>query len=112
MDLPKNLGLVKLPAAVEITLYLIKAELKNRKFTKALEQIGFDSGVCSLDFSSLILRLTGFEVISDDMFEKYNDLLESFVQQIGVREDEASLTKVALDFYQNLEREKPGTDQK
>jgi hypothetical protein len=108
MDLPKNLGLVKLPAALDIALYLIKAELKHRKFIKGLEQIGFDSGICSLDFSSLILKLTGFEVISDDTFEKYNDLLESFIQQIGIREDEARLTSIALEFYQTLEKHKTG----
>jgi hypothetical protein len=54
--------------------------------------------------------LTGFELISDQTFEKYNDLLESFVQQISLREDDAKLTKLAIDFYNNLESENRKAD--
>lgn len=38
-----RLPLVKIPQKVEFTLFLIREELKSRKFTNDLEKIGFDS---------------------------------------------------------------------
>lgn len=52
-----------------MAVYLIKAELKNRKLTSGLEQVGFDTTFWSLDFSSMILKLIGIEVRSDDFYD-------------------------------------------
>jgi hypothetical protein len=106
MELPKNLGLAKLPPHLEIAVYLLKAELKNRKFIKCLEQVGFDNSLCALDFSSLIMKLIGFDMDSDDKFEFYNDRLEAYVQDIDIREDDDNLNKIAFDFYLEIEAEK------
>jgi hypothetical protein len=106
MDLPKNLGLVKLPPHIEIAVYLIKAELKNRKFTKSLELIGFDSSLGFLDLCPLILKLIGYESRTDATFEVYYNLLESYIEHMDVREKEEDLNQLALSFYMELEKKK------
>jgi hypothetical protein len=106
MELPKNLGLIKLPPHLEIAVYLIKAELKNKKFVSTLEQVGLDPALCSVDFSSLILKLIGFESNSDKVFDFYSRLLESSTNDFDLREGEELLNKAAFKFYLELEMEK------
>ena len=62
-NLPKKLGLIKLPKDIiltdrqEIAVFLIKAELKNRKFSEHLELVGFDPANTALDLGSAIIKL-------------------------------------------------------
>jgi hypothetical protein len=101
-----NHGGHKMPAPFDIAIYLIKAELKNRKFTKALEDVGFDTTFYSLDFSALILDLLGFETRSDDTFETYHQLLENYVQKIDLKDQDENLSRIASEFYRALEKER------
>jgi hypothetical protein len=103
MDLLKIMGLVKLPPRLEIAVYLIKAELKNRKFMRGLEQVGFDTTFCSLDFGSLILKLIGFEIRSDETYEMYNQMLEACVDKLDQNENDESLSEISFKFYVDLE---------
>jgi hypothetical protein len=102
MDLPKKLGLDGQVPRNDLVIHLIKAELKSRKFTRALEEVGFDTTFYSLDFSSLILDIVGFEMRSDETFELYHHLLETFVQKMDLKSEEEDLNKIAKDFYQQL----------
>jgi len=106
MDSKDNQETYKSPSPSEIALFLIKAELKNRKFTKALEEVGFDTTFYSLDFSALILDLLGFESRSDDTFETYHQLLEAYVQEVDLKDHDENLNRVASAFYQALEKER------
>jgi hypothetical protein len=108
MDLPKKLGLDGQMPRNDLVIHLIKAELKNRKFTRALEEVGFDTTFYSLDFSSLILDLVGFEMRSDETFEIYHHLLETFVQRIDLKGEDDNLNKVAIDFLKQLNAAKEG----
>src|SRR5436853_513702 len=98
-----NQGKHRSPTAFEIAFYLLKAELKNRKFTKTLEEVGFDTTFYSLDFSALILDLLGLDKRSDETFEIYHQLLENFVQQIDLKDQDENLNQVANEFYRALE---------
>ena len=106
MDLPKNLGQDGKAPRNDLVIHLIKAELKNRKFTRTLEEVGFDTTFYSLDFSSLILDLVGFQTRSDDTFETYHQLLETFVQSIDFKNERDNLNAIAEEFYQRLVKEK------
>jgi len=94
----------RLPSPSQIAIYLIKAELKNRKFTKTLEEVGFDTTFYSLDFSTLILDLLGFKSRSDETYETYHQLLENHVQDFELKDDDEDLQRVAASFYEALER--------
>lgn len=54
IKLTSNSPLVKLPEKIDLTLFLIREELKSRKFTNDLEKIGFDLTFFSSDFSRII----------------------------------------------------------
>ncbi len=97
------MGLVKLPRSVDISIFLIKAELKTRKFFKSMEQIGFDTTLYLTDFSSLILNLVGFESRSDDVYDWYNKLLEDYIQRFELKDEAELLDKLALEFFVDLE---------
>ena len=81
--------------------------MKNRKFTKCLEDIGFDSTFCAFDFSSLILKLSGIESSSDEIFEQYNNLVEKYIEGLQLKECEEVLTELSLQFYSEVEKLKP-----
>jgi hypothetical protein len=105
-DLPKNLSLNKFPSQTELVLYLVKAELRNRKFFNGLESLGFDTSCVSSDFSSLIMSLTGFEVRTDEDFEFYNRLVDEYILRIDIHEPDKQLTETAFSFIKDLEVER------
>ena len=111
INYPKNLPLVKLPQKVEFTLFLIREELKSRKFTSDIEKIGFDSTICSSDFSSLIFSSIGFDNESDDFYDWYFGQLDVFCKNIDLS-DGATLSEEAFNFYVHLMIEKRSQEEK
>lgn len=107
----KNLRLIKLPQKVEFTLFLIREELKSRKFSNDLESIGFDSAICSSDFSSLIFSSIGFDHASDSFYEWYVSQLDEFCKDIDMSEV-ATLSEKAFHFYVHLLIEKRSQEEK
>jgi len=105
-SVPKDLSLVKLPPRIELALYLIKAELRNRKFMNGLEAVGFDTTFVSFDFSSIILNLAGFDIRSDEVYEWYNNLLEKYLPQVEMKEPIDALNEYAFSFWLDIEMEK------
>jgi hypothetical protein len=101
IELPKNLPLIKLPSRVELTIFLIREELKNRKFTKGLEKVGFDTSDCSSDFSSLILALAGFQNRTDELYEWYFNQSEEYSEKFDLS-DWKELNEQAFNFYIDL----------
>ncbi|HYC83779.1 MAG TPA: hypothetical protein VEB86_01100 [Chryseosolibacter sp.] len=105
IDLPDSLGSTKLPARAALTLYLIKAELKNTCLTNQLEKIGFDPGLSPLDFATLILDLSGFESRPDDVFDWYQEALEKYCSRLDDPGDGEKLAAVAFEFYGEIQQE-------
>src|SRR5688572_15774738 len=89
--LPINLNLLKLPSGIsllpahEIAVYLLKAELRNRRFTEQLEHIGFDATYYSFDFGTLILMLAGSKGRNDEMYDWYQKRLDSYIQRVDLK---------------------------
>lgn len=87
----------------EIVIHLIKAELKNTRFTSQLEQLGFDTSLSSLDFGSLILNLCGIPYRTDAVFDWYHGLVEKYSSRITDLADGEQLQNLALEFYKELQ---------
>jgi hypothetical protein len=108
MELPKKTGLVKVPPGVsldsleEVIVFLIKAELKNRKFTEQLEQLGFDPTFSSLDLGTVVLKLLGFPDRSDDTYEWYQKRIEHYLPKVNLKEDEDALNTLAIELFKEL----------
>jgi hypothetical protein len=92
--------LVKLPAQKDLILYLLKEELKSRRFFNGLREIGLDDSYFQPDFSTIVLAYTGFTDEENETYDFYFNLLEKYSQQIEP-EDE-SVMKHAFNVYIDL----------
>jgi len=109
IDLPNRPGLVKLPAGLnlnaiqEVVVFLIKAELKNRKFSEQLEQVGFDPTFAALDLGTVVLQLMGFRERSDETYEWYQKRIEDYLPKLTLRDDDEALNFLAIELFKELD---------
>ena len=102
IEISESPQLINLPPKVELTIFLIKSELKNVKFTNDLENKGVDSYAGFLDFSTLISAIMGFEYdYTDEFKEWYFDQQTKLVENIDP-ENEKELLEQAFNFYVDL----------
>jgi hypothetical protein len=95
--------LVKLPSAMEQTLYLIREELKSRKLFWALHEVGLDDCYFQPHLDSLILHNLGIDS-SDENFTRYMNIMDRRSKKIDA--DQQSITRQALKAYYELLKEK------
>ncbi|RAW01090.1 hypothetical protein [Pseudochryseolinea flava] len=92
--------LVRMPDETQITLFLIKEELKSRKIFHALYDIGIDDCYFQPHLDSLIMGSIGLDDGSDKTFESYTDILDRRSRKIEADND--SIMKQALKAYHEL----------
>lgn len=104
MRIMKNTGypIVKLPSDTQITLYLIKEELKSRKFFRTLQEMGLDDCYYQPHLDELILRSLNMDDDSDKTFDAYYEIIERRSKKIDADKD--SIMKQALKAYMDLKR--------
>ena len=98
IKLTGNSPLVKLPPKTDLILFLIREELKNKKFTNDLEKIGFDLTFFSSDFSRIICSLIGINNRTDEFYVWYDNKINNFCEEIDLH-DGLNLTEQAFSFY-------------
>jgi hypothetical protein len=91
--------LLRLPARVDMTLYLIGEELKSRTLFRAFHRIGLDDCYFQPHLDSAILRLVGLDA-SDDTFGRYDDIMDRRAKKIDACRD--AIAKQALKAYFEL----------
>jgi glutamine synthetase len=92
--------LVKLPSEVQLPIYLIKEELKSRKFFNTLQQMGLDDCYFQPHLDTLILRSLDMDDDSDKTFDAYCEIMERRSKKIDTDKD--SIMKQALKAYHEL----------
>lgn len=92
--------LVKLPSNAQITLFLIKEELKARKLFHALHEVGLDDCYFQPHLDSLILRSVGIDDGSDETFEVYTAIMDKRSKKIDMDHD--VIMKQAMKAYMEL----------
>lgn len=105
MKIKKQLR-IRLSEPSALTLYLLREELKSRKFFSGLQRLGLDYCFYQPHLDKPILAAVGFEEPSDEVYNFYFKLIEKRSRKI--REDEESITRQARRVYRRLvvEREK------
>lgn len=96
--------LIKLPSKAQVSLYLIKEELKSRKLFHALHEVGLDDCYFQPHLDSLILRSVVLDDGTDETFSIYDDIIERRSKKIEADND--SIMKQAFKAYQELKNEK------
>lgn len=94
--------LIKLPTEMQSTLYLIREELKSRKFFRTLQQAGLHDCYFQPHLDSLILRSLDLDDDSDKVFDAYYDIIEHRSKKIDADID--SIMKQALKVYMELKQ--------
>lgn len=84
----------------DLTLYLIREELKSRKFFSGLQRLGLDYCFYQPCLDKPILAAAGFDKPSDEVYQFYFKLIEKRSRKI--REDEELITKQAKKVYERL----------
>lgn len=95
-------SLVKLPAGAQSALYLIREELKSRKFFRTLQQAGLHDCYFQPHLDSLILRSLDLDDDSDKVFDAYYDIIEHRSRKIEADND--TIMKQALKVYMELKQ--------
>jgi len=93
-----NTRLVKLPDQVELTLFLIKQDLKCNKIITGLSKAGFDDSSFRFDSSTLILENVGFTQPSDDVYDFYFKRLDSYTERL----DHDAIDELSFNLYLDL----------
>ena len=99
-----NPRLVKLPADIDLVLFLIQEELKSTKFFNGLAHVGLTDCYYQSHFSTVILASVGFDERPDDLHEFYLDLIDKRSNKIKTNND--SVMKQAFKVYIDLMIEK------
>jgi hypothetical protein len=96
--------LTKFLSDEELLLWLIREDLKCRKFFDGLRAIGMEDTFYQPELGMLILKCAGFENAIDDMYDFYHDLLGRHSQAIETDID--SVRREAFQVYAELIVEK------
>jgi len=90
---------ISLPLSAKLTLFLIKEELKTRKFFNSLRQLGLSDSPYQPNLDELIMTNIGFDN-SNESFEFYYEVIEKYSKKI--ESDEDSIIELALNVYIDL----------
>lgn len=104
MTVQSKFPLVKIPHGIQVSLYLIREELKSRKLFHALQEAGIDDCYFQPHLDTLILEHAGLDADSDVIFNRYNEIMDYRSRKIG--RDPDTLTKQALKVYTELKQVK------
>lgn len=92
--------LIKLPDEVQLTLCLIKEELKSRKFFHALHEVGLDDCYYQPHLGRLILQSMGMDDDVDEIFNRYDAIMEKRSRKIEAGNDR--IMKQVMKAYMEL----------
>jgi hypothetical protein len=96
----RHFPLVKLPSSVDLTLFLIREELKANRFFTGLYRLSLCDCFYQPHLGSAILSHLGFDNCPDDLFAFYTNLIDKHSEVL--EEDMQSLTTHALEVYHEL----------
>jgi hypothetical protein len=96
--------LVKLPQKVDYCLFLIKEELKSRRFFEGLHSVGLDDVYLQPHLDRLILKSVGLDDGTDATSEFYFKIMERRSRKIDADND--SIVTQALKVYIELVAER------
>jgi hypothetical protein len=66
-----------------LAITLIREELRNKKLTSSLENMGFDCSYYIIDLSCEILLLAGFSHCTEKLFRTYFQLQDTALREIN-----------------------------
>lgn len=65
----------------ELAMHLIQEQIRNQVLILALEKLGFDCTIYALNISETVLTLMGFKSKTDELYQRYFELIEKAVKE-------------------------------
>jgi len=65
----------------ELIIHLIQEQIRNQVLILALEKLGFDCTIYSLNISEIILTFMGFRNKPDELYQRYFKMIERAVEE-------------------------------
>jgi hypothetical protein len=93
-------SIVRIPDNIQMSIYLIKEELKSRKLFHALHEVGIDDCYFQPHLDILIMESIGLCDDTDETFKIYDEIMDKRSKKIEADND--SIMKQALKVYQEL----------
>lgn len=98
------LPFVKLPASLDLTLYLIREDLKSHKLFSVINELGMGHCPYQPQLGKAVLAQLKMDDGSDEIFQFYYKLIEKRSKKIGP--DNESMMKQVMKVYGKLVEEK------
>lgn len=95
-----NVRLVKLPASIDLILFLIQEDLKTTRLFNSLSDVGLSDSFYQSHFATVVLASVGFRERPDDLYEFYLALIDRRSKKIKPNHD--SVVRQAFKVYIEL----------
>lgn len=87
----------------KLVIHLIQEQIRNQVLILAFEKLGFDCTIYTLNISETILTLSGFNHKTDDLYQKYFELIEKAVEETDYCNMNEKLQKWSDLIYSELQ---------
>jgi hypothetical protein len=85
-----------------LTIHLIQEQIRNHVLMLALERLGFDCTIFTLNISEIILTLVGFRNITDGLYQQYFGLVEKAAGETDYTNMDEKLREWSVVIYSEL----------
>ncbi len=86
-----------------LATHLIQEQIRNQVLILALEKLGFDCTVYTLNISEIILTLVGFRNKTDELYQRYFTLIEKAVEETDYCNMDEKLREWSEIIYSELQ---------
>lgn len=87
----------------KLVIHLIQEQIRNQVLILAFEKLGFDCTIYTLNISEIILTLIGFNQKTDELYQKYFELIEKAVEETDYCNMDEKLQKWSGLIYAELQ---------
>lgn len=86
----------------ELAIHLIGEQIRNQVLIIALEKLGFDCSMYTLNISEVILTLIGFNEKTDALYKQYFEMIEMAVKETDYSNLDEKLVEWSELIYAEL----------
>ena len=86
-----------------LAIHLIQEQIRNQVLILALEKLGFDCAIYTLNISEIILSLVGFEQKTDELYQWYFTLIEKAVEETDYYNIDEKLREWSEIIYSEMQ---------
>jgi hypothetical protein len=93
-----------------LVIHLIREQIRNQTLMYSLEKLGFDCTCYTLNISEVILSLVEFEHKTDELYQRYFELIEEAIKETSYLNMDEMMIKWSEHIYIRLADMKSNED--